>query len=112
MRPAPSSPPSKRPSPSASRMRNERLEHFQEKWNPVFRPKMRQCKNARAVSASGLCETALMIEMEVHVGGSLHPFGVHAVGIATQHEPGQQPGAVLAVPDLLGRRALLREFRD
>jgi hypothetical protein len=21
-----------------------RLEHFQEKWNPVFRPKMRQCK--------------------------------------------------------------------
>src|ERR1700694_703809 len=28
-------------------------------WNPVFRPKMRQCKNARAVSVSGLCETAL-----------------------------------------------------
>src|SRR6267154_243156 len=25
------------------------LEHFQEKWNPVFRPKMRQRKNARAV---------------------------------------------------------------
>jgi alcohol dehydrogenase (cytochrome c) len=35
------------------------LEHFQEKWNPVFRPKMRQCKNARAVSAPGLCEAAL-----------------------------------------------------
>jgi DNA-binding NarL/FixJ family response regulator len=35
------------------------LEHFQEKWNPVFRPKMRQSKNARAVSISGLCETAL-----------------------------------------------------
>src|SRR5882672_4361689 len=37
----------------------ERLEHFQEKWNPVFRPKMRQCKNAKAVSVSGLCEAAL-----------------------------------------------------
>src|ERR1700676_3527059 len=35
------------------------LEHFQEKWNPVFRPKMRQCKNAGAVSVSSLCETAL-----------------------------------------------------
>jgi AraC-like DNA-binding protein len=35
------------------------LEHFQEKWTPVFRPKMRQRKNARAVSVSGLCETAL-----------------------------------------------------
>jgi hypothetical protein len=23
-----------------------RLEHFQEKWNPVFRPEMRQRKNA------------------------------------------------------------------
>jgi hypothetical protein len=22
------------------------LEHFQEKWVPVFRPKMRQCENA------------------------------------------------------------------
>src|ERR1700724_395537 len=39
--------------------RASRLEHFQEKWTPVFRPKMRQCKNARAVSVSGLCETAL-----------------------------------------------------
>src|SRR5260370_167559 len=27
-------------------------------WNPVFRPKMRQCKNAGAVSVSSLCETA------------------------------------------------------
>jgi hypothetical protein len=35
------------------------LEHFQEKWNPVFRPKMRQCKKARAVSVSRQCETAL-----------------------------------------------------
>src|SRR5450432_2575996 len=35
-----------------------RLEHFQEKWNPVFRPKMRQRKNARAVSVSSNCETA------------------------------------------------------
>ena len=26
-----------------------RLEHFQEKWNPVFRPAMRQCKNVGAV---------------------------------------------------------------
>jgi hypothetical protein len=26
------------------------LEHFQEKWAPVFRQKMRQCENARAVS--------------------------------------------------------------
>src|ERR1700730_5285588 len=26
------------------------LEHFQEKWNPVFRPKMRQCKNASEAS--------------------------------------------------------------
>jgi hypothetical protein len=36
------------------------LEHFQEKWTPVFRPKMRQRKNARAVSASYPCETALV----------------------------------------------------
>src|ERR1700730_7388054 len=36
-----------------------RLEHFQEKWKPVFRPKMRQCNNSGAVSASRLCETAL-----------------------------------------------------
>jgi hypothetical protein len=54
------------------------LEHFQEKWNPVFRPKMRQrkrafsgkvesgfpsenatTKNAGAVSVSGQRETAL-----------------------------------------------------
>ena len=25
-------------------------EHFQEKWKPVFRPKMRQCKNASEAS--------------------------------------------------------------
>jgi mono/diheme cytochrome c family protein len=45
------------------------LEHFQEKacpaldagWNPVFRPKMRQRKGARAVFLSGLCETALAL---------------------------------------------------
>jgi tripartite-type tricarboxylate transporter receptor subunit TctC len=44
-------------------------EHFQEKacprldrgWNPVFRSKMRQRKNARAVSVSSLCETALAL---------------------------------------------------
>jgi hypothetical protein len=35
------------------------LEHFQEKWNPVFRPKMRQRNNAGAVSVAGLCRTAL-----------------------------------------------------
>jgi hypothetical protein len=29
------------------------LEHFQEKWIPVFLPKMRPCKNAGAVSISG-----------------------------------------------------------
>jgi hypothetical protein len=40
-------------------MKTAMLEHFQEKWTPVFRPKMRQCKNARAVSVSGLYETAL-----------------------------------------------------
>jgi hypothetical protein len=34
------------------------LEHFQEKWNPVFRPKMRQRKDAGAVSVSSLRETA------------------------------------------------------
>ena len=48
------------------------LEHFQEKWNPVFRPKMRQCKNARAVSISSQCETALASlkqrSFEDHVG--------------------------------------------
>jgi hypothetical protein len=27
-----------------ARSRRYALEHFQEKWNPVFRPKMRQCK--------------------------------------------------------------------
>jgi hypothetical protein len=36
-----------------------RIEHFQEKWNPVFRPKMRQRKNAGAASVSSKCETAL-----------------------------------------------------
>jgi hypothetical protein len=35
------------------------LEHFQEKWHPVFRPKMRQCKKAGAVSVSRQCGTAL-----------------------------------------------------
>jgi hypothetical protein len=35
------------------------LAHFQEKWNPVFRPKMRQCKKARAVSVSRQCATVL-----------------------------------------------------
>jgi 2-polyprenyl-6-methoxyphenol hydroxylase-like FAD-dependent oxidoreductase len=34
------------------------LEHFQEKWNPVFRPEMRQRKDAGAVSVSNQCETA------------------------------------------------------
>jgi hypothetical protein len=34
-------------------------EHFQEKWNPVFRPKMRQRQNAGAASVSGQYETAL-----------------------------------------------------
>jgi hypothetical protein len=34
-------------------------EPFQEKWNPVFRPKMRQTQNAGAVSVSGQRETAL-----------------------------------------------------
>jgi hypothetical protein len=29
------------------------LEHFKEKWNPVFRPKMRQWKDDGAVSISG-----------------------------------------------------------
>src|SRR6202023_3359831 len=29
-------------------------------WTPAFCPKMRQCKKARAVSVSGLCETALV----------------------------------------------------
>jgi hypothetical protein len=35
------------------------IEHFQEKWNPVFRPKMRQCKNDGVVSVSSQCETTL-----------------------------------------------------
>jgi mono/diheme cytochrome c family protein len=43
-----------RPGPGSS-------EHFQEKWNPVFRPKMRQCKNARAASFSSRCETTLAL---------------------------------------------------
>ena len=37
-------------------------EHFQEKWNPIFRPKMRRRKNARAVSVSSNCETALVLD--------------------------------------------------
>jgi hypothetical protein len=35
------------------------LEHLQEKWNPVFRPKCDKRKNARAVSVFGQRETAL-----------------------------------------------------
>jgi hypothetical protein len=30
----------------AEKQASRNIEHFQEKWNPVFRPKMRQCKNA------------------------------------------------------------------
>jgi hypothetical protein len=30
------------------------LKLLQEKWNPVFRPKMRQCKNVGAASVPGL----------------------------------------------------------
>jgi tRNA(Ile)-lysidine synthase len=47
------------------------LEHFQEKRNPVFRPKMRQRKNARAVSVSGLCETALADPTQRHAADPL-----------------------------------------
>jgi len=36
----------------------EVLGHFQGKWGPVFRSKMRRCKNASAVSVPGQCETA------------------------------------------------------
>lgn len=39
----------------------QRLEHFQEKWNPVFRSKMQPTKNARAVSVSAGTETALAV---------------------------------------------------
>src|SRR5436309_15935771 len=53
-----------------------------------------------------------MIEVEVDVRGPFHPFGAHAIGIAPQHEPGQQLDAVVAVPDLLGRWTLLRKLRD
>jgi hypothetical protein len=35
---------------SVSGQRETALEHFQEKWNPVFRPKCDKHKNAGAVS--------------------------------------------------------------
>jgi hypothetical protein len=38
-----------RPDGTADGLIRVRQEHFQEKWIPVFRPKMRQSKNARAV---------------------------------------------------------------
>src|ERR1700738_3342587 len=50
-----------------------RLEHFQEKWNPVFRPKMRQCKNARAVSVS--VQTALGEGCPLRMVRRLSAFG-------------------------------------
>ncbi len=37
----------------------EKLEHFQEKWEPVFRPKMRSTQEARAPSDSNKTEGAL-----------------------------------------------------
>jgi tetratricopeptide (TPR) repeat protein len=37
------------------------VEHFREKWNPVLGPKMRQCKNAGAVSVTRLRKTALLL---------------------------------------------------
>src|SRR5579872_6803718 len=52
-----------------------------------------------------------MIEMEVDVCGSVLPFGAHAVGIAAEDESGEQSRALLAFPDLLRRRPLLRKFR-
>jgi hypothetical protein len=48
--------------PARERGRNQAsgpLEHFQERRNPVLRPKMRQRKKARVVSVSSQCETAL-----------------------------------------------------
>jgi predicted amidohydrolase YtcJ len=41
-------------------MHHGAFEHFQEKWNPVFRPKMRQHKKNRAASASMETEAALV----------------------------------------------------
>jgi len=38
------------------------LEHFQEKWEPVFRPKMRQTQEARAHSVSDKTECALVAD--------------------------------------------------
>jgi hypothetical protein len=35
------------------------LEHFQEKWDPVFRPKMRLTQDAEAVFVSAETKTAL-----------------------------------------------------
>jgi hypothetical protein len=40
---------------------NQVLEHFQEKWLPVFRQKMRPIKKARALSDSAKSESALRL---------------------------------------------------
>src|SRR5580704_14022684 len=66
--------------------------HFQEKWNPVFRPKMQQCKSARAVSGSGLsnlCGTALGVVLAV--GTAAVPVAAWAQGGPRQSPGLQQP---------------------
>jgi hypothetical protein len=71
------------------------VEHFQETWNPVFRPKMRQRKKAGAVSVSSQCETALagsLISGPVGAGAGTAFAALLlalAVTIATTASPGR-----------------------
>jgi hypothetical protein len=71
------------------------VEHFQETWNPVFRPKMRQRKKAGAVSVSSQCETALagsLISGPVGAGAGTAFAALLlalAVTIATTANPGR-----------------------
>src|SRR5260221_3030776 len=58
-----------------------KLEHFQEKWNLDFGPKIRQCENAGADAGSGWRETAL--------------WGA-AYAVNVQRRPGSAPASKLA----------------
>src|SRR5580704_4351070 len=62
------------------RRHNAAVEHFREKWNPVFRPKMRQCKDERAhmsalanhafVKMNGLGNEIVVVDLRVPAGAS------------------------------------------
>jgi len=56
--------------------------HFPEKRTPVFRKKMRQSKNSRALSASLAAESALMRLMRDESGATSIEYAIIAAGVS------------------------------